>query len=116
MTIGHIMLGVTDMERAVEFYRDRIGLTVEFGSPEVTYLNAGGVTLVLSTNHAALGPVSGNIELVFAADNVSARHAELVDRGVVFMILPRPVVGDRWAANFLDPDGHLLSIFGPNPG
>jgi len=32
---------------------------------------------------------------------------------VTFMNEPRPVTGDRWAANFRDPDGHLLSIFGP---
>ena len=47
------------------------------------FLNAGGVTLSLSTTHAKLAtPVAGG-------------------------------TGDQWAANFRDPDGHLLSVFGP---
>lgn len=34
-------------------------------------------------------------------------------RGVVFLSEPMNVTGDSWAANFRDPDGHLLSVFGP---
>ena len=26
---------------------------------------------------------------------------------------PRNVTGDQWAAKFRDPDGHLLSVYGP---
>ena len=33
--------------------------------------------------------------------------------GVEFLREPSNVTGDSWAANFRDPDGHLLSIFGP---
>ena len=47
MKIGMLMLGVTDMNRSVAFYRDAIGLPVQFGSEEFTFLDAGGVTLVL---------------------------------------------------------------------
>ena len=44
ITKAYFMLPVRDMERAVSFYRDAVGLTVEFSSPfppgpAVVYLN-----------------------------------------------------------------------------
>ena len=45
--------------------------------------------------------------------DVTAAHAALRARGVEFLNAPRHVTGDQWAANFRDPDGHLLSVFGP---
>ena len=36
-----------------------------------------------------------------------------VERGVTFLNEPRCVDGVSWAADFSDPDGHVLSIFGP---
>jgi len=40
-------------------------------------------------------------------------YAALGERGVKFRIEPRQVAGPNWAANFEDPDGHMLSVFGP---
>ena len=37
----------------------------------------------------------------------------LAARGVEFTHEPRNVTGPLWAANFNDPDGHKLSVFGP---
>jgi predicted enzyme related to lactoylglutathione lyase len=53
------------------------------------------------------------VEIVFNVEDIQAAHAALSARGVAFRIAPRPVTGDRHAADFRDPDGHALSIFGP---
>ena len=45
--------------------------------------------------------------------DLTAAHEPLRARGVEFLNAPRNVTGDQWAANFRDPDGHLLSVFGP---
>jgi hypothetical protein len=37
-------------------------------------------------------------------------------KGVQFTIEPRNVTGTLWSANFQDPDGHRLSVFGPEHG
>ena len=69
---------------------------------------------MLSEAHARLAtPVAGGAEVVFGVDDVTAAHAALTARGVAFLGPPRNVSGDQWAANFRDPDGHLLSVFGP---
>jgi hypothetical protein len=44
------------------------------------------------------------------------RYRKLRYRGASFRVEPRLVTGDRLAADFRDPDGHVLSIFGPRKG
>jgi catechol 2,3-dioxygenase-like lactoylglutathione lyase family enzyme len=118
--IHTVMLGVRDLERSVAFYRDRLGLPVKFQSAEFAFFEAGGVTLALSRPLARVvagadsdSSLSGAAEVVFAVPGVREAHAALRAKGVEFTHEPRNVAGTAWAANFDDPDGHALSIFGP---
>ena len=112
--INNVMLGTTDLARSLAFYRDTLGLAVQFEMLGFVFLNAGGVTLSLSTTHKKLAtPVAGGTKVVFGVADVTAAHEALRARGVEFLNPPRNVTGDQWAANFRDPDGHLLSVFGP---
>ena len=102
------------MSRSVKFYHERLGLDIQFQSDAFTFLDGGSVTVSLSTAHAKLAePLAGATELVFHVEGVREAHQALTERGVTFMNEPRNVTGDQWAANFRDPDGHLLSVFGP---
>ena len=53
--------------------------------------------------------------MVFSVEDIDAAHQALRSRGVEFRREPRVVTGDQHAADFRDPDGHVLSIFGPRP-
>jgi catechol 2,3-dioxygenase-like lactoylglutathione lyase family enzyme len=112
--ISLIMLGVSDMAASVAFYRDSLGMEVQQQSPEFTFLNGGGVTLALSKplwNASRRAP--GASEVVFGVESVRSAYRELSYRGVPFPREPGNVTGAMWAANFTDPDGHNLSVFGP---
>jgi catechol 2,3-dioxygenase-like lactoylglutathione lyase family enzyme len=113
--IGVIMLGVKETARSVAFYRDQLGLTVKMAFEGFTFLDAGTVTLVLSEALArgTGGPIAGATEVVFSVPDVRAAYAALRSQGVDFTDEPRQVSGPMWAANFRDPDGHGLSVFGP---
>src|SRR5438105_696385 len=114
MKIGVVMIGVTNGAAANEFYRDCVGLKVINEHEGFTFLDTGSSTLVLSTALAsALGSPPGNIEVVFSVEHVRAEHERLRGRGVEFLGEPRLTTGIMWSANFKDPAGHLLSIFGP---
>jgi catechol 2,3-dioxygenase-like lactoylglutathione lyase family enzyme len=114
--IGMLMLGVTEMPRSVAFYRDVVGLPVQFGNDEITFLDAGGVTLVLQKRRQLPPPDDGaRTEIVLPVEDIDAAHRMLRERGAKFRVEPRIVTGDRLAADFRDPDGHVLSIFGPRP-
>lgn len=111
--IANIMLGASDLDRSRAFYRDRLGLSVEREIPGFVFLATGPVTLCLSTAHAGLAEKPGPTEVVLAVASVREAYAALKANGVEFLREPTNVTGDSWAANFRDPDGHLLSIFGP---
>ncbi len=112
--IGVVMLGASDVARSVAFYRDRLGLKVT-GQTEGTFvfLDGGGVTLALSQGLAQGQSGPGSVEIVFAVDHVKLAYERLKANGVEFINEPRLIAGSNWAVNFRDPDGHLLSVFGP---
>jgi lactoylglutathione lyase len=112
--IGVVMLGVTQMGRSLAFYRDKLGLELKGQNEGFAFLDGGGVMLCLSEALGRLGsPIPGATEVVFSVGDVWGAHKALRARGVEFTLEPRTVTGPMWAANFDDPDGHKLSIFGP---
>ena len=92
------MLGSGDVDRAVAFYRDVLGLTA-------TTLAITGVL-----EPAGSGPATH--ECVFGVESVTATYESLKER-VAFVNEPRVVSGDSWGVNFRDPDGHQCSFYGP---
>ncbi|HYL39638.1 MAG TPA: VOC family protein [Bryobacteraceae bacterium] len=112
--IGVIMLGVTDLQKSIAFYRDQLGLQLAAQFEGLAFFDGGGVTLALNRGLAqATGRGAGATEIVFSVEHVQAACDALRAAGVEFLNQPRVVSGANWAANFRDPDGHLLSIFGP---
>ena len=94
--ISAVMLGVRDMTQALALFQ------------------CGTVMLGLSRGHVNLAPhVAGATEVVFAVENVRAAHKALSAKGVAFINEPRQATPTDWVAHFKDPDGHILSIFGP---
>ncbi len=112
--VAMVMLGVADIERSLAFYRDVLGLSVHGQSEGLAFVDAGDIAIALSEPlWQSRGERPGATEVVFAVDDVKAAHADLVTRGVEFLQAPRAVTPMDWAANFADPDGHVLSLFGP---
>jgi catechol 2,3-dioxygenase-like lactoylglutathione lyase family enzyme len=112
--IGIVMLGATNNARSVAFYRDKLGLALKGQSEGFAFLDGGCVTLCLSEPLAREShPIAGATEVVFSVEDVRAAYEALAARGVEFTHEPRSVTGQLWAANFNDPDGHKLSVFGP---
>jgi len=112
--VSMIMLGVRDLEKSLSFYRDRLGIDVRQRIPGFAFLDSGALTIVLSEPLAKnVSPLAGATEVIFSVNDVRASYEALKDQGVEFSQAPRNVSGPMWAANFRDPDGHLLTLFGP---
>jgi catechol 2,3-dioxygenase-like lactoylglutathione lyase family enzyme len=112
--VSMIMLGARDIEKSVSFYRDRLGLTLRQQFPGFAMFDTGAVTLVLSEALAKnVASVAGATEVIFTVDDVKAGAEALKRQGVELSHEPHQVNGPMWAANFPDPDGHLLTLFGP---
>ena len=106
------MLGSGDLERAVAFYRDVLGLTVTGRVENFVFFDTGGTTLVVTGVLAAAGSGPATHECVFAVESVTATYESLKDR-IEFVNEPRVISGDNWGVNFRDPDGHQCSFYGP---
>jgi catechol 2,3-dioxygenase-like lactoylglutathione lyase family enzyme len=112
--ISSVVLGVSNLDQSLTFYTGKLGLKVRLREPHIVVLDAGGITLVLSPGHLRLAPqAAGATEVVFQVEHVREAKEALIGQGVSFFTEPRQVTPAEWAAHFRDPDGHLLSIFGP---
>jgi uncharacterized protein len=109
-----VTLGVSDLAKSVSFYRDKVEFQLQGQMEQIAFFAAGNINLMLNAGlRRTNAPLAGAMELVIAAESVTAKHRELVERGCTFVNDPRPVTGDSWATTFTDPDGHWLTLFGP---
>lgn len=76
-----VMFNVTDMPKAVRFYREILGLPQEVDTEDFAEFNCGNITLSLLKDTDA-GKALGQI--AFAVDDVQAAYVELNDKGVSF--------------------------------
>lgn len=115
--IGQIAFHVSDLECAVMFYRDQLGLTFLFQVPNLAFFDCEGVRLMLSTIEEDIN-VSASI-FYFYVDNIDAAYEALENRGVAFVRAPEFVANegprDLWMAFFHDMDQNLLAIMGYKP-
>jgi catechol 2,3-dioxygenase-like lactoylglutathione lyase family enzyme len=109
-----VMLGVSDINRSLPFYEGKLGMTVKQRFEGFAFFETGAVMLILSEALATNSPnVAGAMEIIFNVDDVTSHHQRLSEQEIEFINPPHQVSGPMWAANFRDPDGHLLTIFGP---
>jgi len=110
--IGQIALTVSDVDRAIAFYRDSLGMKFLFQVPNLGFFDCGGVRLMLSSAEKP-GEASGSV-IYFKVANIQEGFRELSARGVSFDRPPHLIARlpdhDLWMAFFRDPDRNLLAM------
>lgn len=112
--IGQIAMTVKDVERAVAFYRDTLGLPFLFKAPPgLAFFDCGGVRLMLSRPEKPEHDHPGSV-LYFVVDDIDAMHRGLVERGVTFEGGPHLIAKmpdhELWMAFFHDNEGNMLAL------
>ena len=98
---------VGDMDRAVRFHRDTLGLALKFQTPGWSEFATGDVILAL--HEATAEHPAGTVELGFGADDVPKLYAERAANGLSFKEAPHALHGMK-LATFLDSDGAACSV------
>jgi predicted enzyme related to lactoylglutathione lyase len=111
--IHQVSMRATDLNRAVAFYRDVLGLTLLFAAPpQLAFFDCGGVRLMLSLPEPGFDH-PGSV-LYFNVDDITAAHQRLASRGVMFKTAPHKIatLADRevWLADFSDTEGNTLAL------
>jgi predicted enzyme related to lactoylglutathione lyase len=117
--VRQIAVRVRDLSTALPFYRDVLGLGLQFqAGPDLAFLSAGEVRLMLSATGEE-GVVGGASVLYFAVPDVGSAHREIVARGATDARGPtltaRMPDHELWIAFVRDPDGNLIGLMEERP-
>ena len=111
--VGQIAVMVKDLERAVAFYRDVLGMRFLFQVPNMAFFDLSGLRLMLGIPEAAEFDHPSSIIYYDVADIQQVCEA-LKSRGVAFRTEPHAVadLGDRvlWLAFFMDSESNPLCL------
>ena len=107
MKLKYAMKFVTDMDKAVAFHRDVLGLKLRFQSPGWSEFETGETTLAL--HPASAGYPAGSIQLSFGTDDLERFYAAREANGVTFSMPPTPLHGGT-IARFLDCERAEVSV------
>jgi len=117
--IGQIFINAHDLERAIGFYRDTLGMKFLFQAPpNMAFFDCGGIRLMLGVADRPELDHPASIIYYKVAD-IEATYEALNSRGVEFVVKPHLVARmptyDLWLADFRDSENNLLALMSEVP-
>jgi catechol 2,3-dioxygenase-like lactoylglutathione lyase family enzyme len=117
--VAQVAVSVADLPRAIEFYRDVLGLPLLFDIPEqnIAFLQAGDVRLYLDANQME-GFHSSPLVYWTVAD-IDAAEVALTNRGIEIEspahVVHRTDAIELWMFLVRDPDGNAVGLMQEKP-
>ena len=96
------------MDKAVKFYRDVLGLKLNFESPGWSDFVTGETTLAL--HRASDKNPAGKVELGFTVADVEVFYREMSAKGVLFSMTLKKQDFEGVLAQFVDSEGAHCSV------
>jgi lactoylglutathione lyase len=116
----YVVLIVEDLDRALRFYTEVLGLRLGHRSGEYAQFDTGSTRLALYTRRAmtnilgislhAPTTYAPGFEIGFKVANVDAAFSDLVARGALPAVPPTDRAWGQRTAYVRDPDGHLIEF------
>lgn len=115
--IAQILVPVSDVDRAADFYAGVLELPLLFRYPGNAFFDAHGVRIYLA--RPSEPGYGGPVTLYFRVDDVTATFDRLVARGATVREPPeiahRDTDYDLWLAFVSDPDGNNIGLMREAP-
>lgn len=110
--VGQVSRTVADIATAEAWYRDVLGLRHLYTYGELAFFDCGGLRLYLQQQAE---PSPAESVLYFQVRDITAAHAALLQRGVIFIQPPHRIHRhadgtEEWMAFFNDPEGRPLAL------
>jgi len=115
-TLDYTILVVDDLDAALRFYTEALGLPLGHRSGPYAQLDTGSCRLALYERSAmaeTLGVRDADVagfEIGFKVDDVDGVYSELVGRGATPVVPPTDRPWRQRTAYVRDPDGHLVEL------
>jgi methylmalonyl-CoA/ethylmalonyl-CoA epimerase len=111
--VGQVAINVRDVQRAVEFYRDVLGLRFLFQIPNSAFFDCGGLRLMLGTAEKPEFDHPASI-LYYKVDDIHAAYASLqaavADTVDAPHLIARMPDHELWMFFVRDPEGNHLGL------
>ena len=113
MRVNYVIAFVSDMKRAVSFYRDTLGFPLKFESPGWTEFASDGATIALHASKSSdpdgddLPP--GSCRPGLRVPDLDEFHQRMLAANVRCIQEPQELFGAR-IAQYADPDGLTFSV------
>ena len=113
-SIGQIFVRARDLDRAVRFYRDTLGMPFLFQAPpQMAFFQCGPTTVLVGVPEAPELDHPASI-IYYLVPDIAAAHATLRGRAVEFITEPhlvhRAADYELWLAEFRDSEGNMLAL------
>jgi len=112
--IGQISVPVSDIDRAIAFYRDTLGMRFLFQAPPgLGFFDCAGVRLMLDAPARAQANNYSSV-IYYKVPDLDAAFEALTAKGVRFEAKPHLIAKmpdhELWMAFFRDPDQNMLAL------
>lgn len=118
-TLQQVAFTVNDLDRAVNFYRDTLGLPFLFETNGMAFFEIGSTRLMLGTDVNRPDVERPTAIIYFDTTDFNRTVDILLKRGVTFVAPIETVTkteqGTLMLAEFRDPDGNALAVMGIVP-
>ena len=117
--IGQIFIRAKDLDRAVRFYRDTLGMPFLFQAPpQMAFFQCGPTSVMVGVPEAPELDHPASL-VYYLVPDIAAAHQTLRDRGVEFITAPhlvhRAPEYDLWLGDFRDSEGNVLALMSRKP-
>ncbi len=111
--IGQIAVTVHDLDRAVAFYGDVLGMPFLLQVPKMAFFQCGDLRLMLAIPEKPEFDHPSSV-LYYKVEDIEGTHRTLAARGIPFESTPHLVAKlqdhDLWMAFFPDSEGNVMAL------
>ncbi|MBS4189983.1 VOC family protein [Bacillus sp. FJAT-49705] len=111
--VGQIGVPVKDLEKAISFYKNQLGLPLLFSTDSMAFFECNGLRLLLSLPEKEEFAHSSSV-IYFQVENIKKAYEDLIDKGVSFIDEPHVVakIGDTetWMTFFKDSEDNTHAL------
>ena len=117
-SIGQVSIRVHDMDVAIRFYQETLGLTLLFQTSNMTFFDCNGIRIVLGIPEEPRFDHPSSV-FYFNVDDINSAYEALINRNVQFLSKPHKIAEmgqtEIWMAFFHDPDHNVHALMSEVP-
>jgi methylmalonyl-CoA/ethylmalonyl-CoA epimerase len=111
--VGQIGIPVKNLEQAIHFYKNKLGLTLLFNTDNMAFFECNGLRLLLSLPEKEEFAHSSSV-IYFQVENIKDTYENLVAKEVTFIDEPHVVAkmgqSETWMTFFKDTEGNTHAL------